>query len=338
MRGFFRFATVPRWAVGALLVLIPATPPDAASPPTRYDLWIRNGTIVDGSGHERFAGDVLINGDTIERVGTVAERGISARRTIDASGKVVAPGFIDTHAHGDPSVNPSFANFLAQGVTTVVLGQDGNTAGFEGDRHLPDIATWRTALASPTSSAQVATLAQWMQLIEQRGTQVNVATLSGHGSLREIAGVGNAPQPSPEQMSMMKEVLRGDLAAGAFGLSLGLEYIPGRYSGADELMQLGATVGEHDAVVMSHMRSEDDERIASAIDELLAMGAQARVHVSHIKIVFGQRAEQAQAVLAQLQRARERGVKVTADVYPISSQFRRHEPHLSGVGQDPRAV
>ncbi len=176
-----------------------------------------------------------------------------------------------------------------------MLGQDGFTPNYDPDN-------------KPTES-----LAHWMQRLDKHGSEVNVATLSGHGALRLLAGVDDAPQPSAKQLQRMEEILTQDLAAGAFGLSFGLEYEPGRYAQLAEEKALGNLVGRHGGIVMSHMRSEDTDKIAGAIDELLQIDA--HVHVSHIKIVAGQRAEEADAVLEQLERGRANGRQVTADVY-----------------------
>jgi N-acyl-D-amino-acid deacylase len=277
--------------IGAAAAL--ASPARSAPDDTTYDVWIRNGTIIDGTGGARAQKDVLILGDTIAVVAGLDGMQVNARRTIDAAGKLVVPGFIDTHAHGDP-LTESFTNFLYQGITTVVLGQDGATADLGDD--------------------QAPTLAEWMLEVEQHSSEVNVATLSGHGTLRMRAGVGNAPVPTPAQLAAMKDLLRQDLAAGAYGLSFGLEYAPGRYSQAAELKALGDLVGRSGGIVMSHMRSEDFDKIGEAIDELLQIDA--HVHVSHLKIVAGQRVKEARAVLDQLAAARARGKNVTADVYP----------------------
>jgi N-acyl-D-aspartate/D-glutamate deacylase len=153
-----------------------------------------------------------------------------------------------------------------------------------------------------------------MRKVDQHGSEVNIATLSGHGTLRMRAGVGNAPIPTRAQLTAMQDMLREDLASGAFGLSFGLEYAPGRYSQLAEEKALGDLVGRSGGIVMSHMRSEDFDKIGKAIDELLQIDA--HVHVSHLKIVAGQRVEEAQAVLDQLARARARGKNVTGDVYP----------------------
>lgn len=267
------------------------------TPHGTYDLWIRHGTVVDGTGAARFAADVLVKGDTITYVGEVAAGSITARLTIDARDRVVAPGFIDAHAHGDPLAQP-FLNFLSQGITTVLLGQDGETPSFDTE--------------GPAES-----LAHWMRRLEQHGSEVNIATLSGHGSLRMLAGVGNSPVPSTKQLGQMKRILSEDLAAGAYGLSFGLEYEPGRYAELPEEKALGALVGRHRGIVMSHLRSEDTGKIGAAIQELLQIDA--HVHVSHIKIVGGYRVEEAGDVLAELARARIGGRQVTADVYPYTA-------------------
>jgi N-acyl-D-amino-acid deacylase len=236
---------------------------------------------------------VLITGDSVVKVGVVSDAGVQAKSTVDAAGKWVVPGFIDTHAHGDPT-RQSFVNFLAQGITTVVLGQDGGSMSFIGADTLP--------------------LSAGMQLVDQQGSEVNVATMTGHGTLRELAGVGSAPIPTSAQLEMMKQRLLADMAAGSFGLSFGLEYYPGRYSQTAEQKALGDLVGRAGGIVMSHLRSEDFDKIGAAIDELLQIDA--HVHVSHLKIVAGQREAEADAVLAQLARARAQGKRVTADVYP----------------------
>lgn len=284
--------------VAAVTLASPVQRPPAPAPETAphgaYDLWIRNGTVIDGTGRDRYLADVLVKGDTIAYIGKFAERTVTARRIIDAGGKVVVPGFIDAHAHGDP-LSQSFLNFLSQGITTVLLGQDGETPSFDPE--------------GPPES-----LGHWMQRVDRHGSEVNIATLSGHGSLRLQAGVGDASQPTVEQLAHMKQILSQDLASGAYGLSFGLEYAPGRYAQVPEEKALGDLIGRQHGIVMSHLRSEDSDKISSAIDELLQIDA--HVHVSHIKIVGGHRVEEADAVLTQLARGRRANREVTADVYP----------------------
>jgi N-acyl-D-amino-acid deacylase len=275
-------------------VALLAASAQAAEP--SYDVWVRGGTVIDGTGRDRFRADVLVIGDTIALVSDLDDHAVNARRTIDATGKLVVPGFIDTHAHGDP-LGESFTNFLAQGITTVVLGQDG----------------W----APHADAADGATLAEWMRSVDRRGSEVNIAALSGHATLRSRAGVGDAPLPTAAQIDAMKDMLREDMSAGAYGLSFGLEYVPGRHSLPAEQKALGDVVGANGGIVMSHMRSEDFDKIGAAIDELLQIDA--HVHVSHLKIVAGRHVDEAHAVLNRLARVRALGRAVTADVYPYTA-------------------
>ena len=293
-----------RLLVAAALIALAGAPGASAAPGPAYDLVIRDALIVDGTGAPAYRGDVAVTDGRLTVVG-VLPAGASASRTIEAAGRVVSPGFIDNHAHGDPLVNRSFENFVSQGVTTIVLGQDGETPGYEP----PDSDTESQDLASWAYRATAATL------------DINVAALSGHGSLRWEAGVGLAAVPTPEQMIRMKALLQRDLDAGAFGLSSGLEYAPGLYAGTEELLELAQVVGANSGVIMSHLRSEDDDKIDAALDELFAQGRYAPVHVSHLKVVLGRGAARGEAILARMRAARADGVRVSGDVYPYLAGF-----------------
>lgn len=270
-----------------------------------YDLWIKGGLVHDGTGAPPVAADLLVRGDRIVRVGQVED--VDAKRTIDAVGKIVAPGFIDAHSHGDPLQDESFANFALQGVTSVLLGQDGNTPGY--------------ASAGGIEEDRSLSLAEWMDKAETVDLQTNVMALVGHGSLRWEAGVDVSPVPTAEQTEAMHDILREGLKAGAFGMSSGLEYVPGRFAHTDELVALADIVGRAHGVVMSHMRSEDADKIVAAVNEAIAQGEQARVHISHLKIVFPESVEEGDRIIDMLDAARERGVAITADVYPYLAGF-----------------
>jgi N-acyl-D-amino-acid deacylase len=285
----------------AIAVLGLAAPAAAAD----FDLAIRNALIVDGSGQAPVMGDVLVRGAEIAFIGKMPADA-KAARIIDAKGRVLAPGFIDAHAHGEALDSAQkFENFIAQGVTTIVLGQDGSS---------PDNVGIGPGF-KPT------TLSDWFIHLEQQPPPVNMATLVGFGSARDESG---APYNSPataDQIARFSQLIGRAIEQGAYGASLGMEYVPMISATPVELAGVAQAVGRYDGVVMSHMRSEDDDKIASAIDELLAMGKFARVHVSHVKVVYGKTASQGEAVLAQLAAARARGVRVTADVYPyLASQ------------------
>lgn len=273
-----------------------------------YDLHITGGTIVDGSGDASFAGDVLISGDTIAYVGAVDMSKIQANQTLDANGKVVSPGFIDAHSHGNPlrENNDYLRNFLRQGITTVMLGQDGTSPGYfpsDGDEQANyDYSTW-------------------IEDVNAHGTGPNVATLIGHGSIRHQSGGGEKDQVSPEEQTRMEEILAEAMMAGAYGLNTGLEYVPGRYASTEEMAGLAKVVGAHDGLISSHIRNEDDDQVHASIAELIEQGKHARVNASHIKVVYGKTRAQGDAVLEQIREARANGIDITADVYPYLASF-----------------
>ncbi len=263
------------------------------------DLLIENGRIVDGLGGAARDGDIAVVGDSIVFVGDAdlseSERNDRIVRRIDAAGKVVAPGFIDLHAHGDPLETPAFENFLAMGVTTIVLGQDG-------------------------SSPEVDDLSAWLQDVDELGTGPNLAMFVGHGMLRTLSGIGMNPDPTADAMARMTELLNTSLDV-AFGLSTGLEYNPGLHAGRAELETLARTVGARGRLIMSHMRNEDDDQLETSIAELLDQGEFSRVHISHLKSVYGKGTERADEILRILVDARQNGVEITADMYPYAASY-----------------
>jgi N-acyl-D-amino-acid deacylase len=261
----------------------------------RVALIIRGGTVIDGTGGPPILGDVVIDGDVVLHVGKVAGS-VKATKVIDAEGKVVTPGFIDTHAHGDPTGHSR--NFLAMGVTTICLGQDGRSPSDDRIRY-------------------------WKKQVPNRKLAVNVMPFVGHGTIRSLAKVGASKDPTPRQIARMTRMVRRELDDGAWGLTTGLEYTPGRLATREELVEIAKPVAEHDALVMSHMRSEDDDKVEDSVDELVAQGrgSGARVHVSHIKVVYGKGAARAEALLAKLQQARDSGVQITADIYPYNASY-----------------
>lgn len=259
-------------------------------------IMIVGGTVVDGTGAPGRLADVLIDDGVIIGVGEFEQ--VEADHTINAVGKVVAPGFIDMHAHGNPLRNNAFENFLAMGVTTICLGQDGSS---------PD----REDLAS------------WMDEVDEAQPGVNIAMLVGHATVRELAGCGLEPDLSEEQLARMAEIVDAAMEAGCFGLSTGLEYSGGRPANAEELAAVGGPVGERNGIVESHMRTEDDDAIEEALEELLEQcrASGARAHISHMKVVYGHGAERAEEILEIMQEARDSGLEVTADIYPYLASF-----------------
>jgi N-acyl-D-amino-acid deacylase len=259
---------------------------------------ITNATIIDGTGSDRFMGDLLIQDGIIEQLGTVDIDRFPNATVIDAEGRIIAPGFIDLHSHGNPLETPDFENFLSMGVTSISLGQDGR-------------------------SAAVDDVDSWMRSVDSVGTGPNILHFKGHGTLRQLSDSPQEPNLPDEKLNEMISLIRSSMEAGSFGMTTGLEYQFGRYTTMDELKALGEIVAEFDGVVMSHVRNEDDDQVEESIRELIEQGEKsgAKVHVSHIKIVYGNDPSRANDVLQVMNEARERGVEVTADVYPYAASF-----------------
>ena len=218
-------------------------------------LIIRGGTVVDGTGKPGYRGDVEVRGGIITAVGAV--RADPGAKVLDAEGLIVAPGFIDAHAHSDTSflMDSSGASKLYQGITTEVSGNCGSSP-FPAPKDRADPDAWACASFS-----------DFLDRFDRGGWSmaVNQAMLTGHGSLRE-AVVGPADRPATKgELEKMKALLRKDLSAGAWGLSLGLEYAPGFYAGREELGFLAGAVREFDGIVTCHMRSEG-LRIREAVE------------------------------------------------------------------------
>lgn len=255
---------------------------------------IKNGLIYDGRGNPPEKGDILISGDEIIYVGKISDE-INAPKVIDATGMVVSPGFIDPHAHGNPLRN-DFNNFISQGVTSIALGQDGS---------------------SPFTSDFLT----WAKKIDSAGTKVNIIPFMGHGTLRKKAGVPLDGTPNNAQLKWMNETLSNVLDQGVFGLTTGLEYIPGFYAEEVELISLAKTVGSKNALIMSHMRNEDNDKVDQSIMELLRQGQYTRVQASHLKVVYGKGSARAQQILGTLDSARKMGIDVYADTYPYTASY-----------------
>ena len=225
----------------SILAAACAAAQDTAPPTGRVDLLIRNGLVLDGLGNAPVRTDLVVDKGLIRFVGEVGAM-LAPERVIDASGRIVAPGFIDPHSHGDPLETPAFENFLAMGVTTITLGQDG-------------------------SSPAVDDLGAWLGQVAQRGIGVNLAMFVGHGTLREQVGIGARPEPGIAEIETLRARL-DDALAHTFGLSLGLEYPPGLHAGELELRALARVVGARDRLIMSHLRNEDDDQLEASLAEL----------------------------------------------------------------------
>ena len=257
------------------------------------DLLIRNGKILDGTGNSWWYGDLAIKGDKIIQAGKNLT--LTATRTINATGLVVAPGFIDVHTHieGDEFKNPTANNFILDGVTTVVTGNCGSSE--------VDIKRYLARIDSATLS-------------------VNVATLIGHNDVRKaVLGTANR-QPSEEEMKAMESIVQKAMEDGAVGLSTGLIYIPGTYSKTEEIVRLAKAAAAYKGVYASHMRNEGD-KVAEAIEETLHIGRAAAipVQISHFKLSGQQNWGRSRETIPMIIKARNDGLDVTIDQYPYTA-------------------
>ena len=270
------------------------------------EIIIRGGMIADGTGRPMYRADVAVKDGVIEEIGDL--KGRTAEKELDASGLIVAPGFFDVHSHSDTSFlkDSSSASKLYQGVTTEISGQCGSSP-------FP---------SEPGDLFECGSFDEFVRKFEESdySMAVNQAVLAGHGSLRaKVIGYEDR-RPTKDELDRMKEMLRRDLTAGAWGMSLGLEYAPGFFAEQEELIELAKVVKEFDGLVPCHMRNEG-LNIGEALDELLNVGREsgAHVHVSHIKLDNFRVHGSAGTVWEKIDKARRGGVNVTADLYPFTA-------------------
>ncbi len=255
--------------------------------------FIARATVIDGTGDPGFTADIRIEDDRIAAIGDLEPR--PGEPVIESRGLVLAPGFIDTHSHADTDTfdHRNTIAAVSQGITTTVVGQDGE---------------------SP------APLVDFFARLETEPTAVNMASYTGHGSLRmQVMGDDFTRAATPAEIASMEALLAEDMAAGSLGLSTGLEYDPGIYSTTDEVVALARVAALDGGRYVSHIRSED-RRFWEAIDEILTIGRDARlpVQISHVKLALRSLHGEADKLLATLDEARAAGIDVTADIYPYT--------------------
>ena len=274
-----------------------SAPPRAATPiqdPAPYDLVIRGGTVVDGTGAPAYAADVAVQGGRIVRVSRTPLSTGRAGRVIDATGHIVAPGFIDLHAHIEPILRMGgAASHLRQGVTTAIGGPDGGGP-------------------FPVRA--------WLDSAQSGGIALNVGTYVGHNTVRGRV-MGRADRaPSAAELARMRTMVAEAMGEGAMGLSSGLEYVPGVYATGDEVVALAAVAADSGGVYTSHVRNETHGVMAS-VHETIDVGRRARIPaiITHAKVVgrpsWGRSAE----MLGAVDAARAEGVDVMLDVYPYTA-------------------
>lgn len=289
-----------------------------------FDCIIRNGSIINGLSEPVFVADIAITGEAISLIGKGLD---GARRSeIDATGLVVAPGFIDIHSHSDISLffDPHAQSKIMQGVTTEVVGNCGITSA-------PVRAIHKAALLrlfeknNFTIKASEKELWDWPSQIEhmndlvEKGVSSNLVPLVGGVPLR-VAAAGMKERLEPQELDIIKKLLEEELRQGIWGMSSGLYYIPESHFNSEELIQLCGVIRENNGIWAVHMRDEG-QRLFAAVDEVINIARQSRVslQISHLKLEGRSNWGRAAALLARLNRARAEGVDVHWDQYPYTA-------------------
>ena len=255
------------------------------------DLLIKNVNIIDGSGSERYLADVRIKKKRIEEIGQLERK--NGEIIFQGNGLILSPGFIDTHSHADGDIlsHPDALAAISQGITTVIVGQDG---------------------FSPYP------LENFIKNIEELGVTINVGSYVGHNTIRdEILKENFQRTASENEVVLMANMLKNELSSGAIGLSTGLEYVPGIYSNRSEVITLAQVTADAGGRYISHIRSED-RWFEDAIDEIIEIGRSTKmpVQISHFKLAQKNLWYQAARILEKLDLAVKEGINITADLYP----------------------
>ena len=326
----FRSALVLLFVL-SLLNLSSPLQAQAPTPAPAFDLIITNGHIMDGTGSPWYSGDLGIRDGKIAAIGNLS--GQPAKRTIDAAGKVVAPGFIDMLGQSELTilVDPRLPSKIFQGITAEITGEGSSVAplndaiiqsgrsGYDYYKITPD---WRT-------------FREYFARLEKQGIGVNVADYVGATQVRRMVLGDDDKQPTPGQLEQMKQLVREAMRDGTVGVSTSLEYAPAPYAKTEELIGLAAEAGKFGGIYATHMRNESDS-VLDAIDEALRIGREARVPVEiwHIKVAGKNNWGRMPEVVAKINAARDAGADVTADTYAYTAWFNEFSAFIPSWAHD----
>jgi N-acyl-D-amino-acid deacylase len=314
-----RHSPYPKYMLVITLLLIGIPAASAQHGPAQpFDLIITNGHIIDGTGSPWYSGDIGIRNGKIVAIGNLTDS--PRQRTIDAQGKVIAPGFIDMLGQSDLTilVDPRLPSKIYQGITTEITGEGGsaaplNDAIIQSDRtgydHYNITPDWRT-------------LQQYFARLEKQGMGINLASYVGATQVRRMVLGDDDKQPTPEQLEQMKELIRQAMRDGAVGVSSALEYAPAPYAKTEELIALATEASKFGGIYATHMRTEGDA-VLTAIDEALRIGKEAHIPVEiwHIKVAGKENWGRMPEVIAKINAARAQGIDVSANTYAYPAWF-----------------
>src|SRR5437660_10869885 len=288
-----------------------------AQTPT-FDLVITNGHIIDGTGSPWYSGDIGIRDGKVAVIGNLSTA--PRKRTIDAAGKIVAPGFIDMLGQSELTilVEPRLPSKIYQGITTEITGEGGsaaplNDAIIQADRpgydHYKITPDWRT-------------FRQYFARLEKQGMGINLASYVGATQVRRMVLGDDNKEPTPEQLEQMKALVRDAMRDGAVGVSTSLMYAPAPYAKTEELIALASEASKFGGIYATHMRNESDS-VLESIDEAVRIGREAHIPVEiwHFKVAgkanFGRMPE----LVARVNKARAEGIDIEADTYAYTACF-----------------
>ncbi len=280
----------------------------------QYDVLIRNGKVVDGSGNPWFYADVGVTGDHIDFIGH-APASATAKRTIDATGLVVAPGFIDMLGQSELSllIDKSAFSKLSQGITTEITGEGQSIA----PQNEHTIAELRDFLEHFHLTIDWRDLDGYFRRLERQGSGINLGTYVGAAQVRDVVLGNDNRDPTAEELQRMQQLVDQAMRQGAMGVSTALIYAPGNYARTDELIALAKVASRDGGIYASHIRSESNLE-PQAVDEAIRIGREAKIPVEifHLKVAGRQNQGKMRDVIATIERARAEGIDVTADQYP----------------------
>ena len=284
------------------------------------DLLIKNGLVIDGTGKPGFTGDVAIQKNQIVEIGNLA--GAQAQRVVDATDKVVCPGFVDMHSHTDYTlpVCPTVDNLVSQGITTAAIGNCGTSLAPLFSHNRAEIIPTLGVLDGPLPWENWGDFASYLAWLQGNGIGVNVIPLLGHNTLlKGVVGFRQEPA-SRNQMQTMHFEIECAMDAGAYGISTGLIYAPGSYASTEELIEFTRPVGKRQGFYFSHIRNEG-WLLLEAVDEAIRIGQEtgASVEISHFKAAYRENWNKATQALERISQARKSGIRVQADMYPYTS-------------------
>jgi len=300
----------------ALVLLLSCARPTAAA--QTFDVLIRNGRIMDGTGSPWYAGDIGIRSGRIAALGRL--HGATAKTVIDAQNLLVTPGFIDMLGQSEVTilVEPHLPSKIFQGITTEITGE-GNSVAPLSDR---TIAVDRVGYEHLKINPDWRTLSQYFARLERQGMGINLATYVGATTVRRVVIGEDDRAPTAPELQQMKQLVAQAMRDGAFGLSTSLQYAPAPYASTEELIALASEAGRYGGIYSTHMRSEQNG-IMNSLDETIRIGREAHVPVEiwHLKTAGKPNWGKMQEVVTKIEKARASGVDVTADTYAYTAWF-----------------